>query len=97
MAKELGNMIVEKADYYRSPNPFEARKCLNQNKFILVDKAYVGDILYMWHAYENVPQHFGIWTGSSIIHALEPRGSVIESRVNNFWVKRIVEVYTWPL
>ena len=46
-------------------------------------------------------QHLGILApyphgGFSMIHALEPRGKVIEHRVNDVWLKRITHIWQMP-
>jgi cell wall-associated NlpC family hydrolase len=39
------------------------------------------------------PQHVGIYTGDTLIHAYESVGKVVEHRMDDKWLRRIVRVY----
>lgn len=96
VVNKYGGKTSFPTDYSRFPDPARIRKELGLNGFVKCYEAVPGDILFMWYCGLKWPQHFGIWTGESIVHAFEPRSMVIESRINNFWKQRIVEVYKWP-
>jgi cell wall-associated NlpC family hydrolase len=50
-----------------------------------------GDVLMM--RFTGEPQHVGIYTGDTLIHAYESVGKVVEHRMDDKWLRRIVRVY----
>jgi len=50
-----------------------------------------GDILLMRFGQE--PQHVGIWTGATMIHAYSRAEKVIEHRLDDRWEKHVIATY----
>lgn len=43
--------------------------------------------------FNGEPQHLGICTGDTLIHAYEPTGNVCEHRIDDAWRRRVVRAY----
>lgn len=82
------------ADYSPHPNGTRLKKTLEQ--FCTpIEKIALGDILLF--RVEKHPQHIGIVThidpSLTFIHACEPFGKVIFSRLTGIWKKNLLRVY----
>jgi cell wall-associated NlpC family hydrolase len=78
--------------YGRQPDP----KVLMAGCELLLDRIttpVVGDIVVM--RFRLYPQHFGFFTGNSLIHAYAQARKVVENGVDEKWGARIVS--TWRL
>lgn len=102
IGKQLGMSIDALANYGRLPVPAEMRRELDAH-LIRVQKADMqpGDVA--WIRFEVEPQHFGVigdyvHGGLSLIHAYNGAGlnRVIEHRLDNEWLARIVGVWRFP-
>ena len=91
----LHDLNITKDDYTaygRYPKPNQARKVLyNYFDKVSINDIEPGDILYI--RMHELPQHFAIYTGYSIIHAFQMVGKCVESRYIDEWKNKTVEAY----
>jgi len=78
--------------YEQIPNPDVLYHGLDAN-FKRVVHPEPGDILVM--RFDEEPQHTAIYTGSTIIHAYEKAGRVVEHRYSNAWRARTMRAYRY--
>lgn len=90
--QSVGWDVLEVQGYGRTPNKGLLKKALDEQPglYQVWDK-HTGDILLM--RFVNEPQHLGIFTGSTLIHAYEAVGKCCEHPVDDKWERRIVAVY----
>lgn len=92
VAAALGLEYVDVAGYSRTPSggilesTLDAQPCLFR-----VSEARAGDVLLF--RFLGAPQHLGITTGETLIHAYQKAGKVCEHRIDEQWRRRIVRVY----
>jgi cell wall-associated NlpC family hydrolase len=67
---------------------------VEKNRFVQVEKR-PGSLLVFAYAKEGVPQHVGVWTGSTIIHTSYKMRKVIENRMDDFWEKKFLFAMEW--
>ncbi len=100
VCKALGLSDFDKADYSRIPDGVMMRRICEENMTaIAFIDVQPGDAL-LFH-FGSHPQHLGIvgdypHGGLSIIHAYMPSHKVIETRLNEVWIGRIVACYSLP-
>lgn len=88
---------IDVRGYGRQPDPVALLAASDRYlQRIDIDAAGPGDILLL--RFELDPMHFAIVSGVApvyIIHALEPRGRVVEHRVDTLWRSRIMRAYRY--
>jgi cell wall-associated NlpC family hydrolase len=89
-AREAGLCVQDVTGYGREPHRGMLQRILLR-QFLVVREPAPGDLLLMRFAAE--PQHLAILAGSSIIHAYEHHGRVIEHRYADVWRARTVAAY----
>lgn len=91
-AAQFGLQSVEPTGYGRSPcdGMLEAAADLQLYLQRVIDMQ-AADVLMM--RFTGEPQHVGIYTGDTIIHAYESAGKVVEHRMDDKWLRRVVRVY----
>lgn len=94
-AREMGIYLEDIGGYHRMPDNVVLKKALDaqltrQNRG--GSNTVYGDILLM--AFRRNPQHIAIRTDFGIIHAHQDSGGVIETSLDERWIKRIKGVYT---
>lgn len=99
VAHERGLSDYDIDGYPRVPDGVTIKAILRSQMIELdnIDCARVGDALLF--AFEQDPQHLGIITRIDpmyLIHAYQPRGKVIEHRIDNKWRRRVRGVYRFP-
>lgn len=93
-ATALGIAHDDMTDYSRLPTGGLLRQVLDsQPGLVAVPLANIasGDILLM--RFKREPQHLGIYTGSSLIHAWQIVGQVVEHAFDETWRRRLVAAY----
>lgn len=91
-ARSVGLEVVEPAAYSRLPNAAMLEWWLNQQPFLgRATDMQPADLLLM--RFTGEPQHLAVFTGDTIIHAYEAVGRVVEHRLDDKWLRRIVRVY----
>lgn len=92
VATKFGLQSIEPTGYGRSPcNGMLEAAADEQTYLARVTTMQAGDVLMM--RFTGEPQHVGIYTGENIIHAYESVGKVVEHRMDDKWLRRIVRVY----
>jgi cell wall-associated NlpC family hydrolase len=92
VAAKFGMASIEPAGYGRSPcNGMMEAAADTQPYLMRVTDMQAGDVLMM--RFTGEPQHVGIYTGNTLIHAYESVGKVVEHRMDDKWLRRIVRVY----
>lgn len=99
VGEELGDLPAGfQITYGQSPdNRRMERECA---KYLRpVRQMQIGDVVLIQKAGE--PHHMGIladykWGGFAILHALKPRGEVVEHRLDADWRQSIVAAYRYP-
>lgn len=102
VAEQLGLAVEDFVSYQREPNPQLMQSYLDRNlNRVFKDKMQIGDVV--WIRFEKAPQHLAIvgdyeHGGLTLIHAsnLIGRGAVVEHRLDELWLKRIVAVWRYP-
>ncbi len=100
VAAALGLPVRDRSDYSRQPDgQMLELTCDEQLERIPVEQIQPGDVLLMRFALE--PQHLAIvgdyeFGGLSIIHAYAQMRRVVESRLDDVWLSRIVAAYRLP-
>ncbi len=100
VCKALGLSDFDKADYSRIPDGIMMRRiCEETMTAIAFTDVQPGDVL-LFH-FGSHPQHLGIvgdylHGGLSIIHAYAPSHKVVETRLDEVWISRIVAAYRLP-
>jgi cell wall-associated NlpC family hydrolase len=94
VANRLGFEVIETLGYTRRPGMGLLEAAADCQPFLVrvakKDKQ-PGDILMMH--FTNDPQHVGIYTGDTIIHALWDVKKTTEHRLDALWESRIDRVY----
>lgn len=92
IAAKFGLKSIEPDGYGRSPcnGMLEASADL-QPYLMRVSDMQAADVLMM--RFTGEPQHVAIYTGDTIIHAYESIGKVVEHRMDDKWLRRVVRVY----
>lgn len=94
VAARLGADYLDVAGYSRQPHGgtlesvLDSQPCLQR---VAINDIEPGDVLVM--RFGRVPQHLGIWTGDTLIHAYETVGACVEHRMDDKWRARIVRAY----
>ena len=92
VAAALGLPYLDSPGYGRSPaNGLLEAALDSQPCLVRVATPEPGDILLM--RFQGEPQHLGIFTGETMIHAWQVVGSVCEHRMTEAWLRRVVRVY----
>ncbi|MCX5875314.1 MAG: NlpC/P60 family protein [Deltaproteobacteria bacterium] len=92
VANQLGFEPIETPGYGRSPGLGLLEAAADAQPYLVrVFDRQPGDVLMM--RFEGDPQHVGIFTGETIIHALFANRKVVEHRLDDVWEGRIVRVY----
>ena len=92
VAKTLGLEYHDQTGYARRPSgglleaALDAQPCLER-----ITALEPGCVLLM--RFKDDPQHLGIYTGETIIHAWQPVGKVCEHTLDAAWQRRIVRIY----
>jgi cell wall-associated NlpC family hydrolase len=83
---------VEPLAYGRTPDNGMLQMWLGRQYFLeTADEMQAGDFLLMRFGKE--PQHMAIFTGSTIIHAYQSIGKVVEHGMDEKWRNRVVKIY----
>lgn len=93
--KDAGVELPPVPTYGRMVKPDFLLKMMN-NRFKLIggiNNAELGDVIVL--RFSHQPQHLAIFTGNAIIHSYEKVGKVVEHRLADVWIKRIVGVYRY--
>ncbi|MFY9326484.1 MAG: NlpC/P60 family protein [Georgfuchsia sp.] len=88
-ARQIGISIGDRTDYPRDPNGLLQPALTSQ--MLAVDHWMPGDVLLMRFGTE--PQHVGIFTGTTLIHAYSSARKVVEHRIDARWSRRVVYAY----
>lgn len=94
VASRGGVAHEDQSDYPRLPGggrleaALDAQPCLAR---VQLADVRPGDVLLM--RFGRDPQHLGIFTGNSLIHAYEPMGRVVEHGIDALWRRRAVRAY----
>lgn len=94
VANAIGADYTDVDGYSRFPangllqSTLDSQPCLER---VAIADRQAGDILLF--RFSGDPQHLGIFTGDSIIHAYSNVGQVCEHRLASVWSARIVRVY----
>lgn len=94
VARELGLGHTDACGYGRLPsralleNGLDSQACLER-----IDRAAWGDADVLLMRFDADPQHVGIWTGQTIIHAYAEVGRCVEHTMDATWRARIVRAY----
>jgi NlpC/P60 family putative phage cell wall peptidase len=100
VCRELLIDVADKTDYTRQPDGVMMRQTCEQNMTeIAPTQITPGDVLLF--RFDQHPQHVAIvgnydHGGLSIIHAYAPSRKVIETRLDDVWMSRIVAAYRLP-
>lgn len=87
---DLGYMIQDWEGYKPTPHAYTFKKVVEKN-LVKYTELFPGAILMFRFATE--PQHLGIFTGTTIIHAYSKVKKVTEHRYADVWKKRTVGIY----
>ncbi len=93
--RAAGVDVLDFSGYGRTPNKGHLAAAMDAQPMLervasIADRA-AGDILLM--RFLGEPQHVGICTGDSIIHAYQAVDGCCEHRIDEKWAARIVRVY----
>lgn len=93
VAKELNLEYIDAATYSRNPTDSLLEDALDRQPCLerVVGEPQAGNILLM--RFTGDPQHLGIYTGKTLIHAWQPPGQVCEHDLTPIWRRRIVRTY----
>lgn len=96
VAADLGVSAYIPEPYSKLVDPLAMRAQL-ERQMILIPKEEMqpGDSILLRCA--GVPQHLGIWTGPTLIHAFEVRGAVVEVTWSGYWEQRFEAAFRWRL
>lgn len=91
-AAEVGAETVDKEGYPRRPFGGILEATLNEQPgLVRVFEMLPGDILLM--RFDVGPQHLGVFTGKTMIHAYAPARIVCEHDFTPEWAARVVAIY----
>lgn len=93
VGRDLGLVDYDTTDYGRIPNPVVMGKGLREH-LIQTDQIVPGCVL--WFAFTQAPMHLGIVTDSGLIHAYATAEKVVETGLDEQWVKRTRGVFLFP-
>ena len=97
VAEALGLQVQDRTDYTRQPDGTMLQEtCDEQLIRIPLEDIRPGDLLLM--RFEQEPQHLGIvgdyeFGGLSLIHAYAQARRVVETRLDEVWLSRVVGAY----
>ncbi len=100
VAESLGLPVQDRTDYTRQPDgQMLEETCDQQLDRIPVADIQPGDVLLM--RFDEEPQHLAIvgdyaLGGLSIIHAYAQARRVVETRLDDGWLSRVVVAYRFP-
>lgn len=100
VARDLGLADVRIADYPRTPQASRLLvECRQHMTPIALADARPGDVLLM--RFRRDPQHVAVVAdyvhgGLSIVHAYEGAGAVVEHRLDDAWLARVVAAFAVP-
>ena len=98
VAEEIGiTGIQDRTDYSSRPSgilPIE----MKQAGFveIPVEERMPGDIGIFWFRAPHLPQHAAIFTEKGVVHTFNGSDTVIEQRLPQKWLDRLVHVFRFP-
>ena len=89
----LGVPVVDHGGYARRPSNGLLESALdNQPGIEQCPVSQTPGLMFLMR-FKGEPQHLGICTGDTLIHAYEPTGKVCEHRIDDAWRRRIVRAY----
>lgn len=95
VCRTLGIDAVDAVGYGRTPHDNQLQTTLDAQPVLVrvpdIADRQPGDLLLMRFATD--PQHLAIFAGSTIIHAHEASGKVVEHGLSPVWASRIVAAY----
>ena len=95
VCRTLGIDAVDVVGYGRTPHDNQLQTTLDAQPVLVrvpdIADRQPGDLLLMRFATD--PQHLAIFAGSTIIHAHEASGKVVEHVLSPVWASRIVAAY----
>lgn len=100
VAHDLGLSEFDTRDYGRVPNGDTMRQVLREHCIELPANALAPGLVVLMR-FDADPQHMGIVAdyvhgGFSIVHALAQQRRVVEHRLDQLWLNRIVALYALP-
>ena len=91
-AVRCGYTIEDEVRYSRSPQPRTLLRLVGKNvEWISFEDAGPGDGIVFWIVAPHIPQHVGMYTGSTVIHALMNVERVTEHSLGA-WREKIYRV-----
>jgi cell wall-associated NlpC family hydrolase len=100
VARDLGLADVQIADYPRTPQASRLMtECRQHMRPLALASVQPGDVLLM--RFRREPQHVAVAAdyvhgGLSIVHAYEGAGAVVEHRLDDAWLARVVASFSIP-
>lgn len=94
--RSVGFIVRDRTDYGRRPDGKGLVAALIEHGAILQDVIRAGSVLVF--RYDGQPQHVALATSdNSMIHSFAPSGEVVETVIGDYWKRRLVAVYQFPL
>lgn len=94
ICQSVGLEVLDLPAYGRYPHGGELEAAVAAQPFlrkVVAGERAAGDVLLM--RFTDAPQHLGLWTGDTLIHAYESVGRVVEHRLDGRWGRRVVGTY----
>jgi hypothetical protein len=93
--KDIGIELPPVPNYARIVEPNFLLKMMNDRFKLIggINDAKLGDVVAL--RFSHQPQHISIFAGNTLIHSYEKAGKVIEHRLADVWIKRVVGVYRY--
>lgn len=97
VARALGLAVEDRADYPRTPDGVSLQAALAVHLVpVAATAARPGDVLLF--RIRRLPQHVGILTeAGTMVHAYAGAGGVVEAALTDWWWRRLVAVYRFPI
>lgn len=92
VAHDLKLSDADSSDYGRIPDGIKMMSLLEQHLDIVSD-IEPGNILLF--RYESNPKHLAIVTDNGIIHSYAEDRKVVEHRLDDVWLERLVRIYSF--
>jgi len=86
--------VLDMRRYGRNPSGAELESVIDRQACLSrVDLAAWEDADVLLMRFDGDPQHLGIWTGSTLVHAYAQAGRCVEHSIDVQWRRRIVRAY----
>lgn len=94
VAHDLGLSDLQVDGYARQPDPRQLRAGLQAHMTLRSDESHQpGDVLLL--SLGAGGQHVGIATDTGLIHAAAIARRVVEHRMDELWLRRVMGAYAW--